>query len=187
NLIGGGFSHLQDIAQALRDFRATGKRVYAVGDNYSQAQYYLAAQADEIMLNDFGAVGLEGFSAWQNYFGEALAKLGVNVHIFRVGEYKSAVEPFERNDMSPEARANYTELLTDLWQLYVNDVSTQRELPAGLLEDLINNQDVYLAQHAGDAAQLALENRLVDRVESRAATHTYLMETLGELNNSFPS
>lgn len=187
NLIGGGFSHLQDIAQALRDFRATGKPVYAVGDNYTQAQYYLAAQADEIMLNNFGAVGLEGFSAWQNYFGTALTKLGVNVHIFRVGEYKSAVEPFERNDMSPEARANYTQFLTDLWQLYVNDVSTQRELPTGLLQDLINNQDVYLAQYAGDAAQLALQNQLVDRVESRAATHAYLMETLGEVNDSFPS
>lgn len=187
NLIGGGFSHLQDIAQALQDFSVAGKPVYAVGDNYTQAQYYLAAQADEIMLNDFGTVGLEGFSAWQNYFGAALAKLGVNVHIFRVGEYKSAVEPFERSDMSPEARANYTRLLTDLWQFYVSDVTTERNLAPGLLEELINNQDVYLAQYAGNSAQLALQTGLVDRVESRAATHAYLMEAIGELNDTFPS
>ncbi len=177
-LAGAGFSHLQDIAVALRAFRETGKQIYAVGSNYTQAQYYLASQADEVMLNSYGAVGLEGFSAWQNYFGEVLGKLGVNVHIFRVGEYKSAVEPFERMDMSPEAKENYTRLLGDLWQLYVADVSTARNLPDGLLEDLINRQDEHLARYAGDAAQLALENGLVDRIESQSNTNNYLLDKL---------
>jgi protease-4 len=187
NLTGGGLSHLQDIGTALQAFRATGKRIYAVGDNYTQAQYYLASQADEIMLNSYGAVGLEGLSAWQNYFGEALVKLGVNIHVFRVGEYKAAVEPFERNDMSPEARANYSQLLADLWQAYLTAVSTSRALPDGLIEDLINNQDQYLAMHAGDSAQMALQNNLVDRVETRADSHAYLTSVIGERNGTFPA
>ncbi|MEY4641898.1 MAG: hypothetical protein RLZZ227_1892 [Pseudomonadota bacterium] len=177
-LAGGGFSHLQDVGTALRAFRESGKTIHAVGSNYSQAQYYLASQADEIILNNFGAVGIEGFSAWQNYFGEAITKLGVNVHIFRVGEYKSAVEPFERNDMSPEAKANYTRLLGDLWQLYVADIDAARNLPPGQLQDLIDRQDEFLAMYDGDSAQLALQNGLVDRVESQASTHTYLLDKL---------
>jgi len=177
-LAGGGFSHLQEIGAALRSFRESGKAIYAIGSNYSQAQYYLAAQADEVILNNFGAVGVEGFSTWQNYFVEALGKLGVNVHIFRVGEYKSAVEPFERNDMSPAAKANYTRLLGDLWKGYVADITAARDLDAGLLDDLINRQDEYLAMYDGDAAQLALQNHLVDRVESQASTRTYLLDKL---------
>ncbi|MGV3591022.1 MAG: signal peptide peptidase SppA, partial [Gammaproteobacteria bacterium] len=178
-LAGGGFSHLQDIAAALRSFRESGKKVYAVGSNYTQAQYYLAAQADEVILNSFGAVGIEGFSAWQNYFGELITKLGINVHIFRVGEYKSAVEPFERMDMSPEAEENYTRLLGDLWGLYVADVTTARNLAGGQLQDVIDNHDEHLADYDGDAAQLALQSNLVDRVESQAATRTYLLDLLG--------
>lgn len=177
-LTGGGLSHLQDVSAALRSFRESGKVIYAVGSNYSQAQYYLAAQANEIILNNFGAVGIEGFSAWQNYFGEALNKLGVNVHVFRVGEYKSAVEPFERNDMSPEAKSNYTRLLGDLWKLYVADISAARNLEPGQLDDLINRQDEHLAMFNGDAAQMALQNHLVDRVESQASTRTYLLDKL---------
>jgi protease-4 len=178
NLAGGGFSHLQDIAAALRNFRESGKRVYAIGSNYTQAQYYLAAQADEVILNSFGAIGIEGFSAWQNYFGDLITKLGINVHIFRVGEYKSAVEPFERMDMSPEAKENYTRLLGDLWKLYVADVSAARNLPDGQLQDMIDHQDEHLADFDGDAAQFALQRNLVDRVESQASTRNYLRDVL---------
>ncbi len=180
NLAGGGFSHLQEIGLALRSFREGGKTIHAVGGNFTQAQYYLASQADEISLNDYGSVGIEGFSAWQNYFGEAIGKLGINVHVFRVGKYKSAVEPFERNDMSPESRENYTRLLTDLWQLYVSDITLARNLPEGLLEDLINRQDEHLAMVGGDSAQLALQNGLVDRVDTQVGTHDYLLDTLGD-------
>ncbi|HEY0960972.1 MAG TPA: signal peptide peptidase SppA [Pseudomonadales bacterium] len=178
-LAGGGFSHLQDIGAALRSFRESGKKVYAVGSNYTQAQYYLAAQADEVILNSFGAVGIEGFSAWQNYFSELITKLGINVHIFRVGEYKSAVEPFERMDMSPEAEENYTRLLGDLWRLYVDDVTAARNLADGQLQDIVDHQDEHLLDFDGDAGQMALQRNLVDRVESQAATRTYLVDLLG--------
>src|SRR5690606_25289487 len=137
NLQGGGFSHLRDVAEALQRFRDSGKPVYAWGGSYNQAQYYLASVADTILLNPMGAVDLEGFGSWQLYFRDALDKLGVEAHIFRVGEYKSAVEPFERNDMSPAARANYSQLLGDLWQLYVADVSQHRDLESGAIDSYI--------------------------------------------------
>jgi protease IV len=184
---GGGLSQLQEVGRALDAFKAKGKPIYAAGSIFSQSQYYLAAHANEIMLNSFGSVDLEGFSAWQNYFREALDKLGVNVHIFRVGEYKSAVEPFDRNDMSPAAKANYTELLGDLWRIYVNDVTNQRRLEPGMIDNYINMQDQQLALYGGDTAQLALQTGLVDRIESRDSSIAYLRSKIGEQDESYPN
>ena len=184
---GGGLSQLQEVGRAMDAFKAKGKVIYAVGSAFSQSQYYLAAHANEIMLNSYGSVDLEGFSAWQNYFREALDKLGVNVHIFRVGAYKSAVEPFDRNDMSPEAKANYTELLTDLWLLYVNDIASLRNLEPSVIDNYINSQDRQLALYGGDAAQLALQTGLVDRTESRDNSIEYLRSKIGIRDEGYPS
>jgi protease-4 len=184
---GGGLSQLQEVGRAMDAFKAKGKVIYAAGSTFSQSQYYLAAHANEIMLNSYGSVDLEGFSAWQNYFREALDKLGVNVHIFRVGAYKSAVEPFDRNDMSPEAKANYTELLSDLWRLYVNDVASLRKLEPGVIDNYINSQDEQLALYGGDTAQLALQTGLVDRTESRNSSIDYLRSKIGIKDDGYPS
>lgn len=184
---GGGFGQLQEVGRALDAFKSSGKTIYAIGSAFSQSQYYLAARASEVILNSYGSVDLEGFSAWQNYFRDGLDKLGVNVHIFRVGAYKSAVEPFDRNDMSPEAKANYTELLTDLWRQYVNDVNTARNLAPGVIDNYINTQDQQLALFGGDSAQLALQTRLVDRTESRNTTIAYLRSRIGEQEDSYPN
>jgi protease-4 len=184
---GGGFSQMQEVGRAMETFKNSGKTIYAIGSAFSQSQYYLAAHASEVILNSYGSVDLEGFSAWQNYFKDGLDKLGVNVHIFRVGAYKSAVEPFDRNDMSPEAKANYTELLTDLWRLYVNDVTTLRQLDPGTIDNYINSQDQQLALYGGDAAQLALQTGLVDRTESRDSTIAYLRSQIGIKDDSYPN
>ncbi|MES2624296.1 MAG: signal peptide peptidase SppA [Pseudomonadota bacterium] len=184
---GGGLSQMQEVGRAMDAFKAKGKVIYAVGSVFSQSQYYLAAHASEIMLNSYGSVDLEGLSAWQNYFKEALDKLGVNVHIFRVGAYKSAVEPFDRNDMSPEAKANYTDLLGDLWRQYVNDVTLQRKLEPGVIDNYINTQDQQLALYGGDTAQLALQTGLVDRTENRATSIEYLRSKIGEQDAGYPS
>lgn len=184
---GGGLSQLQEVGRALNAFKSSGKAIYAIGSAFSQSQYYLAAHADEVILNSYGSVDLEGFSAWQNYFKDGLDKLGVNVHIFRVGAYKSAVEPFDRNDMSPEAKANYTELLTDLWRLYTNDITTLRNLEPGAIDNYINTQDQQLALYGGDTAQLALQTRLVDRTESRDDTIEYLRSRIGIQDESYPN
>ena len=172
------FSHLQEVAEAMDNFRNSGKVIYALAASYNQAQYYLASHADEIMLNPFGAVDIEGFGAWQVYFGEALNKLGINAHIFRVGEYKSAVEPYERNDMSPEARENYSRLLSGLWSNYLDDIAGRRPLNADTLNELLNNFDVQLSQYGGDLASMALGTGLVDRVESQADSLGYLKSLL---------
>lgn len=185
NLQGGGFSHLRDVAEALQRFRDSGKPVYAWGGSYNQAQYYLASVADTILLNPMGAVDLEGFGSWQLYFRDALDKLGVEAHIFRVGEYKSAVEPFERNDMSPAARANYSQLLGDLWQLYVDDLTRRRDLAPDAIDDYINRLDLHLANHGGNAARMAHAMKLVDRVENRPDSLRWLQETIGSDGDSF--
>ncbi len=185
NLQGGGFSHLRDIAEALQRFRDSGKAVYAWGGNYNQAQYYLASVADEILLNPMGAVDLEGFGSWQLYFRDALDKLGVKAHIFRVGEYKSAVEPYERNDMSPAARENYSRLLGDLWDIYLADVAARRGIEPAAITSYIDRQDEHLAEYAGNTARMAHAHGLVDRVESRPASLAWLQQTVGADGDSF--
>ena len=173
-LSGASFSHLQRIGAALDAFRESGKTIYARAGIYTQGQYYLASHADEIMLNPLGAVGIEGFSVWQLYFSEALTKLGVNAHIFRVGDYKAAVEPFERSDMSPEAKANNSRLFGGLWDVYVQQVGARRGLQPAAINDLLNRFGDHVAASNGDLAALALESGLVDRVESAVDSISYL-------------
>src|SRR3546814_6273062 len=86
------------LVAAMNDFRASGKKIIAWSPSYEQSTYYAAAQADEVVMDPMGSVSLEGFSAYNNYFKDGLDKLGVDVHVFRVGEYKSAVEPFTRSE-----------------------------------------------------------------------------------------
>ncbi|HEY6132168.1 MAG TPA: S49 family peptidase, partial [Halioglobus sp.] len=97
-----GISKTQEIVPALQAFRKSGKPIVAIGDYYTQDQYLLASQADTVIAHPMGGVELEGYSSYRNYFREALEKISINVHVFRAGDHKSAVEPFMRDDMSPE-------------------------------------------------------------------------------------
>lgn len=178
DLTGGGLSKLEEIGSALREFRKTGKPVTAIGDNFSLQQYYLAAHADEIVLDPMGVVLISGFGAWQNYFGDALKKLKVNVNVFRVGKYKSAVEPFTRNDMSPEAREETRELIDGLWRFYSSRIEELRGLPHGAIDDLANNLHTKLAAANGDSAQLALDSGLVDRIASHSQVNDWMRANL---------
>ncbi len=179
NLQPSGFSKLQEIGKALQQFTESGKKVYAVADNYTQGQYYLAAHANEIILNPMGSIGLEGFSTYQYYYRDALDKLGVNVHIFRVGEYKSAVEPYERNNMSEEAREAANDWIGDLWRQYIDNINQSRDFEANFLGELISNLDTHLAEFNGDFAQLAVDRNLVDSVMNRGELNEYLKESIG--------
>src|SRR5690242_7896019 len=109
---GAGLEKLQEIARAVGDFKKSGKRVFALGSAYDQGQYYLASTADTVFIHPMGEVFFRGFGIYQPYFKDALDKYGVDWNVFRVGKYKSAVEPFLRNDMSPEARQDYSDLLS---------------------------------------------------------------------------
>lgn len=178
-LQGASLTQLQDIAKALTAFKNDGKTVYAIADNLSQSQYYLASYADEIILNSLGAVNLEGLSSYQYYYAEAIEKLDINVHIFRVGEYKSAVEPFELTGMSDAARENYEEWLNQSWQLFIDEISQQRNLNSEQFDNYINNPDQQLALFDGDTAAMALDFGLVDQVSSRPAMRNYLIDQIG--------
>ncbi|HTQ99952.1 MAG TPA: signal peptide peptidase SppA [Candidatus Acidoferrum sp.] len=179
SLEGAGLSQLLELEQAIADFRTSGKKVIAWGSNFHQGQYLLASAADEVIMNDFGEVGLEGFGIFQNYYHDALDKLGVNVHIFRVGAYKSAVEPYSRNDMSAESRSNYTKLLDDLWSRYSQAIEQNRKLMPGAVNDYINHYDQHLSDHKGNAAELAKASGLVDRLSSRPEVVDYLKQQIG--------
>ncbi|TLY61181.1 MAG: signal peptide peptidase SppA, partial [Gammaproteobacteria bacterium] len=101
---GAGQPTLEELARAIREFRAAGKKVVAYGTEFSQQRYYVAAQADEIYLDPLGFVLLDGYDRYRMFFKEALDKLGVDINVFRVGAFKSAVETYTRTDMSPEDR-----------------------------------------------------------------------------------
>lgn len=184
---GGDQPSLQYVGKALREFRDSGKPVYAIGDNYSQAQYYLASYANKIYLSPQGTVDLHGFATNGLYYKTLLDKLKVNSHVFRVGTYKSAVEPFLRDDMSPEARDADSRWIGQLWQNYLNTVSANRQITpeqlfpgaAGIISGLQAVQ--------GDTAKYALNGKLVDALESRAVADQEMIKTFGwdKQNNDY--
>lgn len=174
-----GISRSLEIAAAVEEFQAAGKPVVAVGDYYTQSQYLLASQADEVIAHPMGGVALEGYAAYFNYFAEALDKLSVSMHVFRAGKHKSAVEPFLRSDMSPEEKEVTRQWLTAIWQQYTATVESRRELPAGAVDDYVNGFARRMVNGGGDSAKDALEAGLVDQLLSRVAANNYLVETVG--------
>jgi protease IV len=177
---GAGMTKLRDLRAALLDFRKSGKKVVAYADSYSQPQYYLAAHADEVYLHPQGMVFLEGFGRWRNFYKDGLDRLGVEMHVFRVGEYKSAVEPFLRNDMSPEAKEMSRELYSDLWRDYLADVSEARKLKPEDIEAAIADLPDRLRAVGGDLARVALDGRLVDKLAPRDEVRKRMIELTGE-------
>ncbi|TGD72064.1 signal peptide peptidase SppA [Mangrovimicrobium sediminis] len=177
-----GISRTQEISAALQAFRDAGKRIVAVGDYYTQDQYLLASFADEIIMHPLGGLGLEGFSVYQNYYADALDKLSVNMHVFRAGKHKSAVEPFLRNDMSPDEKVITRTWLDDLWSEYTGTVERNRELPAGAVGEFIEGMPARLTGGDGDQAVDALQAKLVDHLMSRIEANAYLTEIVGAQN-----
>ncbi|MER2043453.1 signal peptide peptidase SppA [Pantoea agglomerans] len=176
---GGDQPSLQYVGKALREFRDSGKPIYALGDSYSQAQYYLASYATKIYLSPQGTVDLHGFATNGLYYKTLLEKLKVTSHVFRVGTYKSAVEPFLRDDMSPAARDADSRWVGQLWQNYLNTVAANRQITP---EQLFPGAAAIIAglnAVKGDTAQYALDNKLVDALGSRAAADQELVKTFG--------
>lgn len=179
NLYGGGISKLEEVGQALDNFKTSGKTVYAVGDVYSQDQYYLAAFADEIYLNPMGVVGVTGYGVYRNYFKSALDALSINVHVFKVGKYKDFVEPYIRDDMSEQSRHHTKQWVDELWANYAQRVETLRGLDTGSLTESLNNMDTLLKANNGSNAELAKAIGLVDELLPRHKQFQKLSETLG--------
>lgn len=172
-------SHLHTLAGAIQDFRESGKKVYAISTSYSQTDFLLAAQADKIFLNPAGNVFLTGYGQYNPYFKSLLDKLGVSVNVFRVGTYKSAVEPFTRDDMSEDAREANRGYLETLWRLYGDAVGAPRGMTAAQITQGINDAPALLREAGGDMAQMALNKGLVDAIATRADWRQELMDTYG--------
>ncbi len=180
SLQGGGLSKQQAIGAALDEFRASGKRVIAMGDSYNQSQYYLAARADEVYMHDFGFVLIEGFGYFKTYFADAIEKLKVDVNVFRVGEFKSFVEPYLRNDMSEEDKEASKRWLESLWTIYKRDVLQARDIDAEAFDAYATDPSETLEAANGDAAVAALETGLIDGVMDHHEFRKYIIDIVGE-------
>ncbi|VYU61063.1 signal peptide peptidase SppA [Metakosakonia massiliensis] len=179
NFAGADQPSMQYIGKALREFRDSGKPVYAVGDNYSQGQYYLASFANKIWLSPQGVVDLHGFATNGLYYKSLLDKLKVSTHVFRVGTYKSAVEPFIRDDMSPAAREADSRWVGELWQNYLNTVAANRQLTAQQIFPGAQGVLDGLRKTGGDTAKYALDNKLVDELGTSADAEKALTKQFG--------
>jgi protease IV len=179
-----GLTKLQDLRAVIQDFKKSGKRVVASGDGFGQAQYYLASCADEIILHDQGLLLIEGYGRFATFYKEGIDKLEVDWNVFRVGEYKSAVEPYLRNDMSEEAKEANRGYLGDLWASWLQDVAGARKLEPQKLQDGIDHMVAALRDAAGDAATAAKTLGLVDRVGGREQVEKRLVELTREEKDS---
>jgi protease-4 len=179
NMQGSGITKLSDIAKALTEFKSQGKKIIAIGEQYSQNQYYLASYADDIWLNPKGWMLLDGYGRYQLYFKSALEKLSISQHIFRVGTYKSAVEPYIRDSMSAAAKEANQLWLTDLWQQYKIDVAQQRGFAVSNFDENIDVLVTKLKAANGNIAEYALANNWVDALKTREQMKQDLIKVVG--------
>ncbi|EAA1656653.1 signal peptide peptidase SppA [Salmonella enterica subsp. enterica serovar Newport] len=179
NFTGADQPSMRYIGKALREFRDSGKPVFAVGENYSQGQYYLASFANKIWLSPQGQVDLHGFATNGLYYKTLLDKLKVSTHVFRVGTYKSAVEPFIRDDMSPASREADSRWIGELWQNYLHTVSANRQISPQQLFPGAQAIIDGLTSVGGDTAKYALDHKLVDALASSADVEKALTKQFG--------
>jgi protease-4 len=171
---------LAELAASIREFRATGKKVIAYGSELTQERYYLAAQADEIYLDPMGFVLVQGYDRYRTYLKEALEKLGVEINVFRVGAFKSAVETFTRTSMSPEDREESRVYLTALWTTYQDEVTRARKIAPDALAKYVDTFMQTVPAAKGDAAKVALAQNLVTGLKSSLEVEKRLTQLVGE-------
>ena len=159
-----GLASLNDLGHALEAFRSTGKPVIALAGYLRQNQYYLASLADEVWLNPNGTIWIDGYSSYRQFYREGLEKLEVEINLFRAGKFKSAMEPYIRDDMSEEAKEAGKFWLNDLWQQYIEAVAKNRGLILETLQESIDDMPNQIESMNGDFAQYALDLGLVDRL-----------------------
>jgi protease IV len=177
---GAGQPTLEELARAIREFRASGKKVVAYGNEMTQERYYVAAQADEIYLDPMGFVLIDGYARYRMFFKAALDKLGVDINVFRVGAYKSAVESYTRTDMSPEDRQESSTYLNALWSSYQEAVTRARKLPPDAIGKYVSTLSKTVPAAGGNAAQVALQAGLVTGIKSHLEVEKRLIGLVGE-------
>jgi len=176
-LQGSGMASLREVAAAIARVKASGKEVVAYGDMLDQKQYLLAAQASEVYLDPMGGMLLEGLGRYRSYYREGLQdKLGVDVHLFKVGEYKSAAEPYVLDAASPAAKEADLFWMNDVWQRYLADVAKARKLDPARLAEGIDQLPAGIAGAQGDIAKYALQQKLVDGLKTAEEVGDMLAE-----------
>jgi protease-4 len=165
-MTGAGQPTLDEFARAVSSFRKSGKKVVATGLGFSRDTYYVAAHADEIYLDPQGLVVIEGYERFRNYYKSALDKLGVDINVFRVGTYKSAVEPYIRDDMSPADREASQAFVNSLWDSYVTAVAKARRLKPEELRGYAETVAERVRDAKGDTAKVALDAKLVTALKT---------------------
>ena len=164
DLNGVSLTQAQRITEALQTFKKTGKKIISYGNIFEQNQYYIASSSNELYMNPWGQMLLQGYGGNNLYFKDLLAKLDINMHIFRVGEFKSATEPFSRINMSDEARQASSGLYQGIWGELVEGIAENRQLTRNEVNNYAQNFDVLLAKTSGDMARAALEANLIDEL-----------------------
>ncbi len=178
-LSGGGLSKLQDIADEIILFKASGKKVIAFGDGFTRSQYYLAAHADEIYMHPMGFVYIDGYSRYMPYYRTAIENLSIDFNVWTVGEYKSFVEPITRDGMSDDDREAASEYLGALWNAYQADVTAARGLNGSALQRYADNAVELLKEANGDSARMALDYGLVDELLAQDEINARLKALVG--------
>src|SRR5688572_4239760 len=172
-----GYASLRELAAALADLRASGKQVVAFGNAFMQEQYLLSAQANEVYIDPMGGLVLEGLDRYRQYYRQGLQdKLGVDVHLFKVGEYKSAAEPYVLDAASPEAKEADLFWMNDVWQRFLADIAKARDLSAQQLAAGIDTMPEGIAAAQGDLARYALQQKLVDGLKTEEQVDQLLIE-----------
>ena len=152
-----GITHLDDIRNALEDFKKSGKFVYAYGNFVSQPAYYLGSVADQYFLNPAGGIELKGLTTEILYMKKFAEKYGIGIEIIRHGKYKSAVEPFIRDDMSPENKEQISTMLNDIWSINASRMAASRKMDTAQFKTVVDS--LY-----GIIPGLSLEHRLADKL-----------------------
>lgn len=170
---------LEELAAAVADFRRSGKKVIAYGTYFLQSQYYLAATADEVYLDPIGFLVLDGYDGYRVYLKDALDKLGVDVHLYRAGKFKSAGEVYTRRDMSPEDRQESEAYLGALWRGYLQAVADSRHLQPQAVSDYVTHYVDNVGSAGGDGARIAKSSGLITDIRTEQQVDQRLTELVG--------
>jgi protease-4 len=157
---GSGYGALKEVRAALLAFKASGKPMVAYLNDATTRDYYLASTAGDLVLDPFGAILLPGLASQPLFMAGAFEKFGVGVQVTRVGKYKSAVEPYTRKDLSPEAREDLQKLLDDVWADLLGDIAASRQVARADLQHIVDSEGVI-------PAGSAVAHKLVDRTAYR--------------------
>ena len=167
------FASLEEIRHALQDFKESGKFVVAYADQYTQDMYYLASVADKIIVNPQGSISWHGLASQPIFYKDLLKKVGIEMQIFKVGTYKSAVEPFIATEMSDANREQVTAFLNSIWGRLLEDVSASRNIPVETLNQLADEMmDLQ-------PAETYIANGLADTLLYKDGVLDYLKEISG--------